>query len=94
MRCIAILLLFLLLAATAFSADKPLSDDAIFDQIHLRLAGDPDVGARNIEIVVKDGAVTLTGKVRDEHQKDKAGKLAKKVKGVRSVENNLQVTQE
>ena len=55
---------------------------------------DPDVGARDIKIVVKDGAVTLTGKVRNDNQKDKAAKLVKKVKGVKSVDNKLVVTQE
>lgn len=98
MRFFAILLLFTLILTSVFAADKKadktLTDDAIFDQVHLHLASDPDVGARAIEITVKNGAVTLTGKVRTEKQRDKAGKLAKKVKGVQSVDNKLVVTQD
>jgi|SRR5271154_6525059 hyperosmotically inducible periplasmic protein len=93
-RFSAILLLLSLMLTPVFSADKAVSDDAISDQVRLRLAGDPDVGARAIEVGVSHGAVTLTGKVRSEKQKDKAGKLTKKVKGVQSVDNKLVVTQE
>ena len=41
--------------------------------------------------VAEPGAeiVTLTGVVETQHQKDKATKLAKKVKGVKNVVNNI-----
>jgi hyperosmotically inducible protein len=94
MRLFAVILLLSTLLTPLFSADKTLSDDAVYDQIQLKLSGDPEVGARDIKIVVKDGAVTLTGKVRNDSQKDKAAKIVKKVKGVRSVDNKLVVTQE
>jgi osmotically-inducible protein OsmY len=41
---------------------------------------------------VKAGVVTLKGNVQEAKQKSKAESLAKKVKGVKSVINNLQVT--
>ncbi len=98
MRFFAILLLCSLVLTSVFAADKKAdkntSDDTISDQVHLRLASDPDVGARAIDVSVKNGAVTLTGKVRTDKQRDKAGKLAKKVKGVQSVDNKLVVTLE
>ena len=94
MKFFALLLLFSLVLIPVFAADKAISDDAISDQVRLRLASDPDVGARAIEVTVNNGAVTLTGKVRNDKQKDKAGKLAKKVKGVQSVDNKLVVTQD
>ncbi len=66
-------------------------DDRIVDQVRLKLAGDPDVKGGNLEVSSKDGAVVITGRVETEHSKSKATKLAKKVKGVKSVDNQLSV---
>jgi len=94
MRPIVYLLVLLLVAIPVFSADKAISDDQIIDQVHLKLASDQEVGARNIEVEVHNGTVTLKGKVRTEKQRDKAEKLVKKVKGVTSVTNQLIVSQD
>ena len=94
MRLIASVLMLLLALAPLFAADKAVSDDQILDQVHLRLGSDPDVGARNIEVEVHNGAVILKGKVRSDKQRQKAEKLAKKVKGVTSVTNQLIVSQD
>ena len=40
---------------------------------------------------VKNGVVTLTGTVHDEHAREKAEKITKKVKGVTSVVNELKI---
>lgn len=74
-----------------FSADdkKPADDDRIYDQVRMRLANDPDVKGGGLDVQVKEGVVTLHGKVRTVKGKEKAEKLAKKVKGVKAVENNL-----
>jgi hyperosmotically inducible periplasmic protein len=66
-------------------------DDQIYDQVRLKLAGSPDVNGGGIEVVVKDGAVILKGKVLKQKQKDKATTVAKKVKGVKTVDNQLTV---
>lgn len=66
-------------------------DDRIYDQVRQKLALDRDVRGGAIEVDVKDGAVTLRGAVREEKQKTKAEKVAKKVKGVTSVTNQLEV---
>jgi len=66
-------------------------DDRIVDQVRLKLAGDPDVKGGSLEVSSKDGAVVITGRVETEHGKSKATKLAKKVKGVKSVDNQLSV---
>ena len=75
------------------SATTPASteDDRIVDQVRLRLAGDPDVKGGNLEVTAKDGNVVIKGRVETENGKTKAGKLAKKVKGVKSVDNQLSV---
>jgi osmotically-inducible protein OsmY len=67
------------------------SDDAIFDQVRLKLANDRDVGGANITVVVHNGAVELSGSVRKEIVRSKIERLAKKVKGVKSVTNNIKV---
>ena len=80
------------LSAGSFSfADKPVSDDSIYDYVKRKLANDQVVKGGAIEVVVKDGAVILRGKVEEERQKSKAEKIAKKVTGVKSVVNELQL---
>ena len=67
------------------------SDDHIYDRVRMRLAGDPAVNGGAHQVEVKDGAVTLRGNVKNEKAREKAEKLAKKVKGVKSVANELKV---
>ncbi len=65
------------------------SDDKIHDEVLQKLATDRDVKGGGIDVEVKDGVVTLTGKVREEKAKLKAERIVKKVKGVKSVVNQL-----
>jgi hyperosmotically inducible periplasmic protein len=74
------------------AADRPLSDDAIYDQVKRKLANDVVVKGGGLNVDVKDGVVTLTGAVERSVQKEKAEKLTKKIKGVKQVVNNLRVT--
>ncbi len=71
------------------SSAKP--DDLIYDQVRLKLANNPDVKGGAIEVDVKDGVVTLHGKVRTDRAKHKAESVAGKVKGVKKVINELTV---
>jgi osmotically-inducible protein OsmY len=91
------LLIALLLVGTssqiglAAGQKAPISDDRIIDQVRMKLTTDPDVKGGADEVTVKDGVVTIKGKVDTERGKSKATKLAKKVKGVKSVDNQLVV---
>lgn len=67
------------------------SDDRITDQVRMRLVGDQDVKGGGLDVSVKDGVVTLRGRVDTDKGKKKAEKLTKKVKGVKSVDNELTV---
>jgi osmotically-inducible protein OsmY len=67
------------------------SDDRISDQVRMRLATDPDVKGGALDVTVKDGVVTIRGRVDTEKGKTKADKLSKKVKGVKSIDNELVV---
>jgi osmotically-inducible protein OsmY len=87
--------LFVALTLCAFSAvaqDKSASsDDRISDQVRMRLATDPDVKGGALDVAVKNGEVTIRGRVDTDKGKKKAEKLAKKVKGVKVVDNLLVV---
>jgi osmotically-inducible protein OsmY len=83
--------LILALAAGAWAADKHYSDDQIHDFVMRKLADDQVVKGGAMEVEVKDGVVTLKGKVEYDEQKIKAGKLTRKVSGVQRVDNQLVV---
>lgn len=87
----SVLAVLLLVVAAAAADNQPVSDDVIYDQVRLKLTGDTAINGGAIEVEVKDGAVKLMGKVKTDKAKDKATKIVKKVKGVRSVDNKLVV---
>jgi len=79
-------------AQTVLGGQKgTVSDDRISDQVRMRLATDADVKGGADDVTVKDGVVTIKGRVETEKGKAKATKLAKKVKGVKDVDNQLVV---
>jgi osmotically-inducible protein OsmY len=80
-----------LLAAALPAQVKPSSDDHLYDQVRIKLAQDVQVNGGAIEVRVKDGVVTLVGKIRTDKAKSKAEKIAGKVKGVKKVVNELVV---
>ncbi|MGC9951601.1 MAG: BON domain-containing protein [Bryobacteraceae bacterium] len=85
------ILVILALAGGAWAAEKHFSDDQIYDLVRRKLADDQVVKGGAMEVEVKDGVVTLKGKVEYDEQKTKAEKVAKKVSGVKSVDNQLVV---
>jgi len=91
---IAVLLIALVFVqSVAIAAKKPaqITDDTITDQVRLKLTSDPDVKGGALQVDVKDGVVTLAGAVEVPKQRDKAEKLARKVKGVKSVVNKIEI---
>ncbi len=73
-------------------ADDDKADGRIHDLVMVRLAGDQLVGgAGRIEVSAAAGVVTLTGSVENDKQKSRAEHLAKRVKGVKSVNNQIKV---
>lgn len=67
------------------------SDDRIQYLVRVRLANDPDVKGGADEVMVSEGVVTIKGRVDTDKGKSKATKLARKVKGVKDVDNQLLV---
>lgn len=86
-----LLAVLLLLPVVVSAADKPVSDDLIYDLVRQKLAGDQVVKGGALIVEVKNGIVTLSGNVQLEKQRDKAERLAHKVKGVKSVVNQIKV---
>jgi hyperosmotically inducible protein len=84
------LFLILVLVVPLF-AQGTASDDRIYDEVRRKLANDVTVKGGGLDVVVKNGAVTLQGRVHDGKAKEKAEKIAKKVKGVVSVANQLKI---
>jgi osmotically-inducible protein OsmY len=86
-----VLLLGAALGQAIFAADQKSSssDDRISDQVRMRLATDQDVKGGALDVFVKDGVVTIKGRVDTEKGKNRATRLAKKVKGVKDVDNEL-----
>ena len=93
MRLISLLLLFALIVPMLVAQGTP-SDDRIYDDVRRRLADDADVKGAAIEVTITKGAVTLKGRVHDEKARAKATRIAKKVKGVTTVDNQLKLFSE
>ena len=81
----------LLLAGVCLAAEKPITDDALYNQVRIKLADDPVVKGGGLQVDVKQGVVTLSGTVELPVQIEKATKVAKKVKGVKEVINHIEI---
>lgn len=84
-------LLFLALLVPVWAQQKKVDDDFIYDQVRRVLANDPDVKGGAFDVDVKDGVVTVKGKVDKEKSRQKVDRLCKKVKGVTGVVNQVRV---
>jgi osmotically-inducible protein OsmY len=89
-KLLAAVMAAMLLAGLCLAADKP-NDDLIRDRVMLKVGSDPDAKVGDLGVEMKDGVATLTGVVEMQSQKEKATKLARKVKGVKQVVNNIRL---
>ncbi|MEJ1239880.1 BON domain-containing protein [Chryseolinea sp. T2] len=67
------------------------ADDRIRDDVNDRLADDSYLDATEIEVVVLNGEVTLSGTVDSRSDKRRAEDLSESVGGVKNVENRIRV---
>lgn len=71
---------------------EAIDDTAITTKVKYELAEDVKFSTlKNVQVKTNKGEVTLTGKVHTVAQKEHAGFVAHKVKGVKSVNNMLSV---
>ena len=73
------------------AASKPVSDDVVYNNVIRKLATDDTVKGGALTVDVKGGAVILQGVVDSERKKQRAEKIAKKVAGVKSIDNQIKV---
>lgn len=71
-------------------SDSP-SDEAISKEVEARLTGDQFGGLSEILVTTEAGIVTLVGTVGRAEQKVRAAGLAREVKGVKRVKNDLEI---
>jgi len=67
------------------------ADERIWEEVHDRLMGHPDLDVTEIEIEVEEGRVTLTGRVDSRESKWLAEEVTRAVQGVQDVRNRLKV---
>ena len=71
------------------TAGEVVDDVAIGTQLKAKYAADPDISALKINIDTKQGVVSLRGEVKSLALRRKAEQLAREVRGVKSVDNQL-----
>jgi hyperosmotically inducible protein len=88
-------LLWIMVAGCALGAGSGLSDSpsdgAISKEVEAKLAGDQFVGLSEILVTTEAGVVMLVGTVERAEQKARAADLARQVKGVKRVKNDLEI---
>ena len=72
-------------------ADAKMSDDEIARRAISVVSWDSVVPSEAIQVTVRDGLVTLTGKVHWYYQKSSAERDVRKLSGVHSVVNNIEI---
>jgi hyperosmotically inducible periplasmic protein len=73
------------------SADRIAADAAITADVKARLIGEPGIRAFSINVDTYNGNVTLKGEVKTSAQRGTAATVARKVKGVKAIRNELVV---
>jgi osmotically-inducible protein OsmY len=82
------------LAGCANSGEKSgayVDDSWITSKVKSEMIADKSVKARDISVNTKKGVVTLTGNTATWDESNKAAEIARSVKGVHSVENDIHV---
>lgn len=64
-------------------------DVLIAEQVKAALVSNPDFGAVKVDVHSKEGEVTLRGRAPDPVARDRATEIAKSVRNVKSVDNQL-----
>ncbi len=77
--------------STRESTGEYIDDSAITTKVKSSLFADPDVSGFAVKVETYKGIVQLSGFVNTPGEKQRAGDIAARVAGVRSVENNLVV---
>ncbi len=74
------------------TAGQAVDDATIGTKLKAAFAGDPELSAMKINVDTTQGNVRLRGEVKNMAEWRKAGDTARKVDGVKSVDNQLVIT--
>lgn len=69
-------------------------DAAITTAVKARFLDDPTVAAMNVRVATAQGDVRLSGEARNREDAERAARLARSVRGVKVVNNEIRVTPE
>ncbi len=78
-------------AMTGQTVGESMDDSVITSSVKTQLATDKIATLTRVEVETNNGTVYLTGQVRTAEERSHIGSLARQVKGVKRVVNNLQV---
>ena len=80
-----------LVTACGKTVGQTIDDTTITTRVKTSMLNDPAVGGLRIDVDTFKGAVTLSGRVKSQTEKDQAITLARRVTGVTEVKDNLQI---
>ena len=78
-------------SAAKDTAQTAADDSSITAEVKAKILATASLKDEKIEVSTTEGVVTLTGTVKTKQAKEVAAKIAKAVKGVKSVDNKLAV---
>lgn len=79
--------------STTSKAKTAVKDSVITTKIKAEMVKDKTVSATHVKVDTNDqGVVTLSGKAKSQAESDRAVAIAKGVKGVTDVQNNIEVS--
>src|ERR1043165_1032005 len=91
---LALVLTAPLVTACGKTVGQTIDDTTITTRVKTSMLNDPSVGGLRIDVDTFKGAVTLSGRVKSQTEKDQAITLARRVSGVTEVRDNLQIIPE
>ena len=91
MRKTALMLVVVLTLGLAVACNKARSDAALVTDVKAQMFSNEDLKNTNIEVIAKDGEVTLTGQVPSDSVRYAAYKTALQVEGVKKVNDQMTV---
>jgi hyperosmotically inducible periplasmic protein len=75
------------------TAGEVVDDTVITAKVKTALAADSNVAAHDVNVETRDGVVQLAGFVDNSTQKSQASEVARRIAGVKQVDNQLEVKQ-
>lgn len=94
MMGVAVAIMMVLAACTSMTGKtlgENIDDAGITSQVKAKLAGEKISTVTRIDVDTNQGVVALNGTVTSDEMRTRAAEIARQVKGVRQVVNNLQV---